>query len=308
MQARRIGLTKLAAGVALVACSSEEIDASQPKDAGADSSPAEAASPTPDAAGEAAVDAGAEAALDAASAELIFVGDFEAPGDFELGGTYSQFSSNVDTCEHDQTCTTDSLAIVTSPVRAGARALRITLRKGDTQKTPGTRAEIQTGSHYVTTLDEDFWYGWSIYVPTDWQDGTDQKVVHQWHTGGGNPGGNPIIGLRIDSGKWRITRELTEGTPDPLWEGVAVKRAVWTDWVMHIRWSPSSTGHFTAWMNGELVYSEDAANMHAETGSAAHYQKLGMYGSFVGSVTERVLYYDEVRVAKGPDGFALVSP
>jgi hypothetical protein len=241
-------------------------------------------------------------------AALIFVGDFEAPGDFEYGGTYSQYSNNVDTCEHDKTCTTDSLAIVTSPVRGGSRAVRVTLKAGDVQDTSGTRAEIQTGSHYDTTLEEDFWYGWSIQVPVEWETGTDQKIVHQWHTGGNNPGGSPIIGLRIVGGAWRITREFEEGDTITVWQGGPVDKGVWTDWVMHIRWSPSTTGHFTAWMNGTQIHTEDGQNMNAGTTTGEHYQKLGMYGSFSGPVTERTLYYDEVRVAKGLDGYALVKP
>ncbi len=253
-------------------------------------------------------DAAASCDASAPAARLVFVGDFEAPGDFTPGSTYSQFSENVDTCEHDQTCTTDSLAIVTTPVRRGTRALRVTLRSSDVQDTSGTRAELQTGSHYETTLEEDYWYGWSVFVPPDWVGGEDQKVVHQWHTGGGNPGGSPIIGLRIRRGSWQLTREFEEGSAIELWNGGPVARGAWTDWVLHVRWSPRSTGHFTAWKDGQVVHQEDGPNMNAGTTSGGHYQKLGMYGTFPGTITERVLYYDEVRVAKGPDGYALVAP
>lgn len=312
MWARLSGSVLLAC--ALAACGSESSDepgsdagsGTDASDAGLDtgSPPDSSDAGEPDATSDGSVPVDA----DAGNAELVFVGDFEAPGDFDLGGAYSQFSDNVDTCEHDKTCTTDSLAIVTSPVRSGSRSVKITLRDTDTQSTSGTRAELQTGSHYETTLNEDFWYGWSIYVPTEWVNGSEQKVVHQWHTSNGNPGGSPIIGLRIDSGSWTITREFVEGDMITLWPGEPVAKGKWTDWVMHIRWSPTGTGHFTAWMNGKLVYTEEGQNMNAGTTSGGHYQKLGMYGSFGTGVTERILFYDEVRVAKGPDGYALVTP
>jgi hypothetical protein len=86
-----------------------------------------------------------------------------------------------------------------------------------------------------------------------------------------------------------------------------VERGVWADWVMHIRWSTGSTGRFRAWMSGVLVYDEAGPNMNAGTTAGGHHQKLGMYGSFTGGlVSERILYYDEVRVARGPEGYALV--
>jgi hypothetical protein len=244
----------------------------------------------------------------APAANLVFTGDFEAAGDFAYGGTYSQFSSNVDTCEHDKTCATDSMAIVGSPVRRGARAVRITLRSTDTQSTSGTRAEIQTGSHYTTTLEEDYWYGFSIFVPSDWVfDASDMKVVHQFHTGGGNPGASPIVGLRIRGSSWLLTTEKDSDTAVTLWSA-PVERGVWTDFVLHVRWSPTTTGRLETFHQGKLVYAETGRNMDPGTTSGGHYQKLGLYGSFGGAVKERTLYYDEVRVAKGAGGYAAVAP
>lgn len=241
-------------------------------------------------------------------AELLFVGDFEAPGDFTPGVAYSQFSSNVDTCEYDETCATDSLAIVTSPVRGGTRAVKMTLKSTDTQETSGSRSELQSTGMFEHTLDEDFWYGFSIFVPDDWVlDPDDMKVVHQFHTKD-NFGPSPIFGLRITGSEWRITQELVEGESSTLlWDG-AVTRGEWVDWVWHVRWSTGATGEFRAWKNGAPVYSQTGQNLVDGTPNALHYQKFGLYGSFDGDVTERTLYYDELRVARGADGYDLVAP
>lgn len=117
-----------------------------------------------------------------------------------------------------------------------------------------------------------------------------------------------MIGLRIRNANWQITRELEEGENDELLL-TPVERGVWTDWVMHVRWSPGETGRVVAWKDGELVLDEAGPNMHPDVEGGGHYQKLGMYGAFSGgAVDERVLFYDEVRVAVGPDGHALVAP
>ena len=243
--------------------------------------------------------------------EIVFIGDFEPPGNFEYGGTYSQFSPNVDTCEHDEMCDTDSFEIVADPVRGGSRSLRITLREGDEQQTSGTRAELQTQTHYDHAIDEDFWYGWSIFIPNEWVFDPDNKMTfHQWHTGPGQPGTSPIIGLRIRGSRWYITRELwDDNTSVTLWQDDQdVARGVWTDWVMHVRWSTGDNGAFTVWQNGIEVYSDTGPNLAAGTSEGNHYQKFGLYGVFGDIVDELVCYYDEVKVATGPDAYFLVAP
>ena len=69
-----------------------------------------------------------------AAGTLLHTVNFEDAGDFDgKDGVYSQVDSNVDTCEHDGTYSTDSLAIIESPlpVRAGKRAVRVTFAAGD---------------------------------------------------------------------------------------------------------------------------------------------------------------------------------
>jgi hypothetical protein len=239
---------------------------------------------------------------------LRWTGDFEVPGDFASGGTYPQFSANIDSCEHDETCATDSLAIVTSPVRGGSRAVRMRLRDGDVQGTSGTRVELQTKDRYTTALRQDYWYGWSIFLPADWAlDPDDTKVVHQWHTASGQPGGNPIVGLRIKGSSWTITTEKDAEGDATTVATTPARRGVWTDFVMHLRWSPGSDGLVEVWKDGVKWYAAAGANMAAGT-TLPPYQKFGMYGSFTGAVSERVLYYDSLKVATGPSAYALVAP
>ena len=195
-------------------------------------------------------------------------------------------------------------------VRAQLRRSRLMVRVNPVN--PGTRAELQTKEQFVQTLDEDYWYGLSIFVPDDWVvDEDDQKVVLQWHTEGDQPGSSPILGLRLRGADWQLTRELgADGGNLPaeeLWRAPFATGA-WTDWVMHVRWSPGDAGEVRVWQGRELVYADAGPNMHPDTTAGGHYQKFGMYGTFGGAVDERTLYYDELRVAVGPSAFALVAP
>jgi hypothetical protein len=57
-----------------------------------------------------------------------------------------------------------------------------------------------------------------------------------------------------------------------------------------------------------MVHTETGQNLADGATTGDHYQKFGMYGVFNGAVTQRALYDDELRVAKGPDAYLLVAP
>ena len=259
-----------------------------------------------------------------AAGTLLHTVDFEAPGDFHgEDGTYSQVDSNVDTCEYDGTCGTDSLAIIESPepVRAGKRAVKVTHAKGDLSAR-GARAEMKLAQQLTHEYHVSFWYGFSVFIPNDWQfSSRDHSLVFQIHAGSSGPGSSPVVGVRIgDNGNWVITTER-DGTPDNQVTdelGTApIQKGVWNDWVMHPIWSsvsdvaPSvSDGVLEIWLNGnKLVDKQNWRTLYPSTETdkptPTLYVKLGYYGAD----TNRVLFHDELRIAKGDgDLSALVSP
>jgi MYXO-CTERM domain-containing protein len=251
-----------------------------------------------------------------AAGTLLHTLDFEAPGDFLPGAGYSQVDPNVDTCEHDETCTTDSFAIIESPgpVRAGNRALRVTFAQGDRQTTSGTRAEVKLGGQFQHEYDVSFWYGFSVLIPDDWEfASSDYSNVFQIHAGSG-PGSSPVVGFRIgDAGRWRITSERDGVPSNQITETLAefpIQKGIWNDFVMHAVWSSEDDGVLEIWHNGSKPVDKQAwrtihPDTEAQNPTCNFYVKLGYYGLD----RDRVLYHDEFRVAKGTgDLSALVAP
>jgi hypothetical protein len=258
--------------------------------------------------------AGDPDASDEPTATPTFVADFEDDGDF-VGedGTYPQLDGNVDTCEYDGSCSTDSMAILTGAsapaARCGDRALRVTLRNTDALVAGGRRAEVRTDldGHARPTLGDDLWYGFSVYIPTAWTE-TSQKLVHQWHPMG-EPGPAPAIGFRAVGNVWRLTRELDAG--DDVLVETPMEKGVWTDVVVHARWSPDAEeGLLEVWITDSdpqrQVFAETLQTM--EAGAAiGPVVKFGIYGS-PSQLDEVSLHYDEIREAVGPNGRGVVAP
>ncbi len=256
------------------------------------------------------------AAVAGGDGTLLHVVDFEARGDFEPGGVYSQVDENVDTCEHDETCETNSLDIIEGPepVRAGLRAVKVTFAEGDEQNTSGRRAEMKLTDFFTHEYDVHFWYGFSVFIPEEWELAEqDHSNVFQIH-GGEGPGSSPVIGVRVgDDGNWLITTERN-GTPDEQITDelgtTPVQKGVWTDWVMHAVWSAQDDGVLEIWKGGEKVVDlQGWRTLHPDTEADQPTPLLYVKFGYYGEDRDRVLYYDEVRIAKGDgDLTALVSP
>ncbi|MCB0178299.1 MAG: heparin lyase I family protein, partial [Anaerolineae bacterium] len=63
-------------------------------------------------------------------------------------------------------CCAHSQRIVTSPVRSGHHAVRFEVRDDD-RYFSASRSEIHRSSDR-DTLGQDYWYGFSIYIPEEW--------------------------------------------------------------------------------------------------------------------------------------------
>lgn len=90
---------------------------------------------------------------------------------------------------------------------------------------------------------------------------------------------------------------------------------VWQDFVFNVRLSKVGNGTFTAWHQGEQVYS--ATNLHNTTWKNSCGDVLvtpydlynGLHvGLYQGNNVRRVMYYDAMRVAIGENGYNTVDP
>lgn len=215
--------------------------------------------------------------------------------DFETGDV-SQLST--------QKAQSDSISIVTAPVRAGKHAAKSLLRASDPEVNGGQRAEFSDGKRGTAVeMEKDYWYGLSIFLPEDFTAPTkSDAVLFQWHTQAGGP--SPVLAIRVKAGEWVITTDATEKRRKLARLPLVKER--WTDWVVHVRWSAEKNGFWTIWKDGvEVVKETDIVTQYPE--ALGPYAKFGQYHS-VGEVPQNVVYFDEYRVA-GPDGsFAAVSP
>ena len=88
----------------------------------------------------------------------------------------------------------------------------------------------------------------------------------------------------------------------------------WTDWVFRIKWAYDDSGILQIWKNGVLVATRNGGNTYNDI--KGPWFKMGIYKSLWNArkfdldspITERTLYHDELRVARGSDGYNLVAP
>jgi hypothetical protein len=235
---------------------------------------------------------------------LIFTSDFE---DGKLTGW--RVSGNAPT-------------VTREVVRAGKYAMKTSLdryKDRDSYRTEvsGPRAEIG----------KEYWYGFSIFLPDDCVPDKIWEIVAQWHgvpdVKLGEQSRNPVLALSTTAGRWGIVtrwdakRNTFEsgkrqygGQHD--YDLGPYQRNIWTDWVVHVKWSYKPDGLLQVWKNGEKVIDQTGPN--AFNDAQGPFFKMGLYKGWQkpetpsDTVSKRVLYHDEFRMA-GPDGtYESVAP
>ena len=199
--------------------------------------------------------------------------------------------------------------------RIGNSAGRFEINMNDPLLWGGNRAEM--AQHTSTTLDEG-WYGFSQYFPESYISDSTDEVVGQWHdqpdvgeTAARSPSNAIITGNnRI---KWMIRWDsrpiMTNNFPEghiyiDLGE---IPKNKWIDWVVHIKFSHTNTGILEVWMDGVKVI--DRQNMPTSYNDEKYpYFKFGVYKWEWGNVTNRKIYYDEVRVGNKNSNYNEVKP
>lgn len=205
--------------------------------------------------------------------------------------------------------------VTSSPTRAGKFAIKTTLDRLRSEKS--YRTELSSNGRVKIVPGQDYWYGFSIFLPSDYVADPIWEIPAQWHSvpdaGTAEVTGalNPPIALHSEDGVWQlVTRwDSRRVTVKPNYEGGKTyalgpyAKGKWTDWVFHIRWSPTSQGLLQVWQNGEKKL--DIAGPIGFNDSIGPYLKVGLYKGWkdrlepVGVVGTRTLYHDEVRIA-GP--------
>ncbi|MGE3962238.1 MAG: polysaccharide lyase [Dehalococcoidia bacterium] len=196
----------------------------------------------------------------------------------------------------------DGLAVTDETTRAGDAAGVAVLRPGDQQfrGTIGYRSEWQ--SDFQAVPGTEYWYGVSLYLPDDWDQGSnanffDDRIVFQFHEGTGS---SPAMSLHVreDDGRLVLRRRTEDGFEYPWSTPFETER--WYDFAFHVRWSQEDDGFVQLFVDGELIGEYQGRTL---VDGRIIYTKWGIYGQ-----PTRILV-DEVRIAEGrAGGLALVSP
>ncbi len=235
---------------------------------------------------------------------LPFIGDFES-GDLSGWG----ISGNSPT-------------VVSSPVRAGKHAMKTSLDRYR-DKVP-YRTEV---SGPGSKVGREYWYGFSIFLPEDYVADGIWEIVAQWHGVPdfdiGENWRNPVMALSTRGGKWSLVNRWdakanTFAGGKRKYGGArrhdlgAYRRGVWTDWVVHVKWSYGRDGFLEIWKDGKKVIDRKGPN--AFNDAKGPYFKMGLYKGWKNPdtpcdvVSKRILYHDEFRMAGAGATYDDVAP
>ncbi len=220
---------------------------------------------------------------------MLFESPFE--GSNYLSGWYNS-----------QHCCTYSVQQTTEKVKAGSNALRLEIRSTDPPTSGSIRSEIALEGD---PLNQDRWYGFSMYLK-NWVDDDAGENVFQWQPD--NPNGSASMVLLTTGGRFRYATNNGSTSENDYTDIGPVISDQWIDFVIHVRWATDTTGLLQVWMNGNQLINRS----NIKTATVVSFFKLGInkfgWGTQTSAVTQRILYFDEVRVGNASSTYNDVAP
>jgi hypothetical protein len=251
---------------------------------------------------------------DSVKTNLQFLGQFEAPDPFRK---WNLNEADGPAYAHAQSTTT---------LNECAGAVRIELRKSDPFEAGNHRAEIKiqadsanasvAGPIRAGVPGNETWFGWSIYVPSDFvfeTAGNNQETVTQIK--GCITGRSPVWEVQIDKGTFEVFNRFgaSGSLQQPMVGSRPITKGAWHHFVLHAVWRSGNTGVLEMWMNGnKFIDRQNTPTIWSDCSGAMQSTKVGIYkwswdngGSIV---TTRVLFFDNVRLGTGSANYGTVVP
>jgi hypothetical protein len=165
-------------------------------------------------------------------------------------------------------------------------------------------------------------YGWSVYVPKEFDAETFFSIITQWHSWGSGrespKDGGPPTSITVSKGKVQL-KLLHQG--DDGWTSKADyfqlgsiedMRGQWTDWVMEVNWqAPGNGGWLKLYKNGEQIVDYKGSTWYQDKDKGPYF-KFGCYkggSTWRGTEEGAVLYFDSARMAIGDSStYKMVDP
>jgi hypothetical protein len=165
-------------------------------------------------------------------------------------------------------------------------------------------------------------YGWSLYVPTEFDADSFFSIITQWHDWGTGrqspPDGGPPTSISVSKGQVSLKVHYqgddgwtTQKQYLPVCK-IDELRGQWTDWVMEANWQPPGKGGWLKlYINDKLVIDYKGTTFYEEKDKGPYF-KFGNYkggGSWKGEEGGAVLYFDSFRMALGENStYQMVNP
>jgi hypothetical protein len=191
-------------------------------------------------------------------------------------------------------------------VRAGRRALAITVRNGDRFE-PGIdgsasteRDELMEALWLFSHTGKTYAYSFSLYLPDDFPQTRERLVLAQWRqlceAKKCRPD-RPIIAIRYEDGRLQVTRQNQEEKV-VLYQGTEEVRGRWLDFRFVVGLETGNEGKIVASLNGQEIVNYRGATLFAVApGYPRHgfvYFKTGLYRDALGE-PPWTMYVDEYR-------------
>lgn len=209
---------------------------------------------------------------------------------------------------------TNSITRAASPVRDGKYAAKFILNKTDPDIWDSKRAELTYVAEKYNPVKSERWYGISMFLPTSYIADPCEEIVYQWKgvsrtSLDGYSMSNPPLAVMTKNGRWAINiKSADKMTSIDLG---AYNTNTWTDWVFHIKFSYESDGLLQIWKDGVLVLDRKGPNTYKD--KTGNYFKMGLYKygwkeGYQSNTTQRIAYYDEIRVGNEHSSYEEVAP
>ncbi|MDF3055820.1 MAG: hypothetical protein K0R17_35 [Rariglobus sp.] len=199
------------------------------------------------------------------------------------------------------------------PVREGRFSVKTALSKAQIRaEVPGHRSNAYGIARY----------GWSMYMPKDFDAESQFSIITQWHswgTGRESPkDGGPPTCITIDKGHihLKLQHQGDDGwttKSDYLKLGsIEDMRGRWTDWVMEVNWQgPGKGGWLKLYKNDKLVLDYKGTTWYDDKDKGPYF-KFGIYkgkSRWKGEEANTILYFDSGRMALGENStYKMVAP
>jgi hypothetical protein len=211
--------------------------------------------------------------------------------------------------------------VTTERARGGKYSMKAVLKASLASLSGGERNEVEM-LNTRAPMNQSVWYGFSVYLPSDFVPDTVWELVAQWYPVGDTDsewGRQPTMALITTKGRWTIENRYSSKSVTPIndssislkrWDLGAQERAKWTDWVVNARWTYTTDGFLKIWKDGKLVVDYKGPTSYND--KIGPFVKLGIYKGWaqiaVDVVTVRTVYHDQFRMAGSGGSYAAVAP